>query len=83
MTKSDEAKFLIVDANILIDYLDCDEKLFALINKHIGQVFLASLLLEEVKTLDLCKCHKLGINIVEPTIEQLSWAADQEFSISF
>ena len=83
MTKSDEAKFLIVDANILIDYLDCNEKLFVLINEHIGQVFLASPLLDEVKTLDLCRCHKLGINIIEPTIEQLSWAADQEFSISF
>jgi rRNA-processing protein FCF1 len=83
MTKSDEVKFLIVDANIVIDYLDCDETLFILIKKHIGQVNLASPLLEEVKTLDLTSCHRLGIKIVDPTIEQLSWAADQEFSISF
>jgi rRNA-processing protein FCF1 len=76
-------KHLIVDANILIDYLDCDEKLFVLIKEHIGQVFLASPLLGEIKSLDLNRCHRLGINIVEPTIEQLSRAADQEFSISF
>jgi len=83
MTKIDEVKFLIVDANIVIDYLDCDEELFVLIKKHIGQVYLASPLLEEVKTLDLTRCRRLGIIIVEPTIEQLSWAAEQEFSISF
>ena len=83
MTKVDEVKFLIVDANIVIDYLDCDEKLFVLIKEHIGQVYLASPLLEEVKTLDLTRCRRLGIIIVEPTIEQLSCAAEQEFSISF
>lgn len=83
MTKSDEVKFLIVDANIVIDYLDCDETLFILVKKHIGQVYLASPLLGEVKTLDLTSCHRLGIKIIDPTIEQLSWAAEQEFSISF
>ena len=83
MTKIDEVEFLIVDANIVIDYLDCDEKIFVLIKEYIGQVYLASPLLEEVKTLDLTRCQRLGITIVEPTIEQLSWAAEQEFSISF
>ena len=83
MTKIDEVEFLIVDANIVIDYLDCDEKIFVLIKEHIGQVYLASPRLEEINALDLTRCHRLGIIIVEPTIEQLSWAAEQEFSISF
>ncbi len=83
MTDNHELKYLIVDANILIDYLECDESLFALIKNQIGQVLLASPLIEEVKDLDLERCQKLGIKIVEPTLEQLVWATDQEFSISF
>ncbi len=83
MVDKDENKCLIVDANIIIDYLNCDETLLVLIKKYVGQICLASPLLGEVKSLDLKRCHSLGINVVEPTIEQLSWAADQEFSISF
>lgn len=44
---------------------------------------MASPLLREVKSLDSERCQRLGINLVEPTMEQLTWAADQEFSISF
>ena len=83
MAGKDEKKYLIVDANILIDYLDCDEKLLLLIKKYIGQICLASPLLGEVKSLDSDSCKRLGITIVEPTMEQLIWAAEQEFSISF
>ncbi len=83
MVATDEKKHLIVDANILIDYLNCDETLLLLIKKYIGQILLASPLLGEVKSLDPDRCKKLGIKLVEPTMEQLIWAADQEFSISF
>ncbi len=83
MVATDEKKHLMVDANILIDYLNCDETLLLLIKKYIGQICLASPLLEEVKSLDLDRCKKLGIKLVEPTIEQMFWAADQEFAISF
>jgi len=83
MVATDEKKHLIVDANILIDYLNCDETLLLLIKKYIGQILLASPLLGEVKSLDPDRCKKLGIKLVEPTMEQLIWAADQEFAVSF
>lgn len=83
MADKDKGKNLIVDANILIDYLNCDENLLLLIKEYIGQIYLASPLLGEIDSLDADRCQRLGINIAEPTMEQLSWAADQEFSISF
>jgi len=58
MVGKDKKEYLIVDANMLIDYLNCDERLLLLIKKYIGQICLASPLLGEVKSLDSDRCQR-------------------------
>ena len=63
--------FLIVDANILIDYFTCDRTIIKLICTYVGQIHLATPVLSEVKEISENDCLELGITLVEPSLEQL------------
>ena len=62
--------FLLVDANVLIDYHQSDISILSLVSRHIGPVYIVSSVLEEVDLLDESACERLGFRIVEPTLAQ-------------
>ena len=64
-----------VDANILVDYVHCDDFIIKLISTHVGQIHVATPVLHEVKELTEHECFQLGITLVEPPVEQLISAA--------
>lgn len=66
-----KGRFLILDANILIDYLKCDHTIIKLICTYVGQIFLATPVLDEVKEIGESDCIDLGITLVEPDFEQV------------
>lgn len=62
---------LIVDANVLIDYLRADEQVLVLAGRHLGVVHVVRDVVDEVEGLDDDRCAHLGLKIVEPTTEHL------------
>lgn len=68
---TNKRRFLILDANILIDFIKCDRTLIKLICSYVGQIYLATPVLNEVKDLSESDCLELGIILVEPEAEQL------------
>ncbi len=77
------AGFLLIDANVLVDYLATDVTVLTLVSKHIGQVNIVSTVLDEVTDLDEALCEHLGFRVVEPTLEQAITAAEHRGRLSF
>lgn len=61
---------LIIDANVLIDYLETDISILSLVSRHLGPVCVATPVLREVLELDASECEDLGIAIIEPTLKE-------------
>lgn len=74
---------LLVDASVLIDYLDTDDAILALAAHHLGQVIVPAEILAEVDQLDAHRCAQLGLTIVEATVAQLAEAASGAGPLSF
>lgn len=74
---------LILDANILIDFCQCDRTIVKLICNYVGQVYLTTPVLNEVKQIDEGDCQELGIILVEAELEQVVLAAEKKGSLSF
>ncbi|MEW6063691.1 MAG: hypothetical protein AB1538_00525 [Bacillota bacterium] len=75
--------FLILDANILIDFYKCDRTIIKLIYTHVGQIYLATPVLSEINEIDEGACVELGIILVEPELEQVMLAAEKKGALSF
>jgi rRNA-processing protein FCF1 len=67
--------FLLVDANVLVDYQSADLTILSLVSRHVGPVHIVSTVLAEVDGLDESECERLGFRVVEPTIGQANAAA--------
>jgi len=74
--------YLLVDANVLIDYLAADLSVLALASRHLGEVHVLSTVLDEVDGLDESGCERLGLKVVEPELAQLVEAAEKRSSLS-
>lgn len=74
---------LIADANILIDYLEADSSILALLARHTGPVYVATAVLERVEQLTPGDCVRLGLIVAEPTLEQLLEAGDGRPGLAF
>jgi rRNA-processing protein FCF1 len=79
---TDGVDALVLDASALIDLVDTDPHLLALIAQHSAPVIIPSPILAEVSTLDEPGCAALGALVVEPTIEQLHEAAVADGTLS-
>lgn len=76
-------KLLILDADVLIDYANSELRVLGLAARHLGPVHIAKPLLAEVEQLSESDCAALGLNLVEPTLEQLLEAGSQRGPLSF
>ncbi|MES9905122.1 MAG: type II toxin-antitoxin system VapC family toxin [Sedimenticola sp.] len=74
---------LIVDANVLIDYANTDPSVLTLVSRHIGQIHVPSVVLEEVNQLNEEDCESLGLTIQEEPLEILTAAAEKRGALSF
>lgn len=63
---------MIMDACVLIDFVKADRSVLKLISKHIGPVYVASTVLDEVNEIDnQDDLVKLGLIVLEPELEDL------------
>lgn len=67
--------FLIVDANVIIDFCEVDLEILSLIHTHIGPVCILTTVLSEVEILSEAECAHRGFQVVEPTLVQMQEAA--------
>jgi rRNA-processing protein FCF1 len=74
---------LVGDASVLIDIADANEAVLALIAQHLGRVVIPTPVLAEVDSLDELKCAALGLEVLEPTLDQLREAAIPHPALSF
>lgn len=66
----------IADANVLIDYLNVDLSVLGKVAKHLGPVLVLRVVLrDEVRGLSAGTCTKLGLEVVDSTVEMLTLAA--------
>ncbi len=76
-------RFLILDANTLIDYCKSDRTIIKLICTYVGQIYLANPVLTEVNEMDETICKELGIMLVEPELDEVFSAAQKRGRLSF
>ena len=74
---------LVVDANVLIDFAKADVSVLALVVRHVGPLHVARDVLDEVSQLDEDACARLGVTIVDGTLEQLAEAGAMRGGLSF
>jgi hypothetical protein len=74
---------LVGDASVLIDIADANEAVLGLIAQHLARVIIPTPVLAEVDGLDELKCAALGLEVVEPTLDQLREAAIPHPALSF
>lgn len=75
--------FLLLDANVLIDYLKSDLSILVLADRHVGGIRIPITVIEEVDGIDLDVCNRLGLNVVEPELGLLIAAAERRGSLSY
>jgi len=76
-------KAIICDADVLIDYLDSNKRIFPKISKQICVVYIPLPILSEVKQLVGVEAKKLGLIIFEPTLKQVTEASQRGGPLSF
>lgn len=74
---------LIVDANVLIDYLKADESILQLAAAHLGTVHVPREIIDEVDQIDDSDCERLGLEIVAANTDQLLEAGSSSGKLSF
>ena len=74
---------LLLDANVLIDFLNSEPNLLNLVSKHIGSIYVLDQIVSEVKGLEKSECKKLGLNVIEPTNETLALAETNLSKLSY
>ena len=74
---------LLLDANVLIDFLNSEPSLLNLVSKHIGNLYVLDQIVSEVKGLDKSECKKFGLTVIEPTNETLALAETNLYKLSY
>ena len=68
-------RFLLLDANVLIDFYDADPTVFAIIGSSVGEIQVASPVLGEVGQLSEVEAQRIGLKVIDPPIEMLTRVA--------
>jgi len=74
---------LVADANVLIDYAKTDPSILAIHVRHLGPIYVLSVILDEVDQLDVADCEHLGLMAIEEHPEILLAAAERRGPLSF
>lgn len=75
--------WFIADANVLIDYAQTSPDILGLVAMHIGPVYVAAAVLDEVEQLDEAQCQAIGLTLVEGSLAQMTEAAQRGGPLSF
>jgi rRNA-processing protein FCF1 len=82
MSAGTATRLLLVDANVLIDYVKSEPSILGLVARYLGEVYVLSTVLDEVDGLDMGDCEKLGLQVVEPELTQFEAAVRKRGMLS-
>lgn len=74
---------LLVDACVLIDYVDTSRDVLKKVSKHVGQLHVTPTVFREVKQLRPDEAAALGMIVVEPSLDMVAEAAAKRGRLSF
>lgn len=74
---------LILDACVLIDFVEADPGLFQRMVRHLGRVIIPSPLIKEVRGVDTSFFQAHGVEVITPSMEQLMLASNRRGKLSF
>lgn len=74
---------MVVDANVLIDYVGSNLSILGLVAELVGPIYVPRPILEEVGGLDEAGCARLGIRLAEASTDQLLEAGAGRGRLSF
>jgi len=84
LSRTEPERLLIMDACVLIDYMNGEPELFKLISSHIGIVFVATPIIEEVDSINsLEELEELGLIPLEPELDDVFLAGKLDGKTSF
>ncbi len=73
-----------MDACVLIDFLHADRTVLHLIPEYVGEVYVISQVVEELREInETSELYELGLLVIDPEIEDIYSAASEVNSISF
>ncbi|HEX4961701.1 MAG TPA: hypothetical protein VF173_12735 [Thermoanaerobaculia bacterium] len=78
-----EGRLLVVDANVLIDYATADATILSLAARFVGTIHVPRTILEEVDQLGETDCYRLGLQIVEASLQQAMEAGQKRGGLTF
>jgi hypothetical protein len=76
-------KLFILDACVLIDFVVTDSSILRLASLHVGDIHVASPVLDEVEQLDESGAVSLGMRVVHPSLPTAMAAATRRGALSF
>jgi len=74
---------VISDANVLIDYVLANRSILELATKELCQIYVPIPVFREVRQLSEAEAKRLGLTLLEPTLEQLQMALAPLPGVSF
>lgn len=74
---------LLLDADVLIDYGDGGWHVVELLSRHRGGVCVARYVLQEARSVSVEECERCGVEILDPTTDQLLEAGRRGGPLSF
>jgi len=83
MTNVPDALGFVVDASVLIDYIKSDITILTLVSRHIAPIHVASPILAEVEQFSAETAAKHGLQVVEPSLQQVVAALGRKGRTSF
>jgi rRNA-processing protein FCF1 len=84
LSGSDPIRLLIMDACVLIDYINSEPDLFQMINSHIGQIYVVTPVIEEVDSIESVEeLQDFDLEVLEPDVEDLFEAGSMTGRTSF
>jgi rRNA-processing protein FCF1 len=78
------SSLLLMDACVLIDFIKSDQTVLKLFSEYLGPIYVISPVVEEVEEIgSALELERLGIIVLEPSLDDLYAAANTPGSISF
>jgi len=66
-----------------MDYAKTSPEILGLVARHVGPVYVAAAVLDEVEQLDEVRCQAIGLTVVDGSLAQLTEAAQRGGPLSF
>lgn len=74
---------LLADASVLIDYVETDVEILALVAANFATVLIPRPILDQVPRLNARQCRQLGVSVIEPETEILVQAGERSAALGF